>query len=270
MRFKIISQNCFDVPFLNANRNIKVSKLIDKLISLEPDVICLQELTFPDTRIMTIKKLAIAGYQVFSKRYLLGFNKGGLLIASKFPFLSTKFVPFYDRGEFASLQIADIAISKGYQLAKLLIKGNIVNIVNSHLYCVYSVTNPRQSLAHQNQLKQLSDEIGNLRDATVLAGDLSEPSDRTHNFTNFLKTSNLIDLTANNSNRVDIANTNVVYQNRVFKAKMAGGKFDYLMVSTDLSKNISSIKIFGLDKQMIRGVREHLSDHYGLMASIEI
>ncbi len=269
MLCSIITQNCFDVPFLNKDRLTKIETLVDQIVFLNPDLVCLQEITFPKSSRLMRNILESKGYFVFSKKYLFGFTQGGLMIASKSPILTSTFVSYRDQGRITSLQIADRAISKGYQLVTLLIDGMKVNVVNTHLYCVYQEDDTIQSRAHQSQLDQLSNDICRLEGNIILTGDLSEPTSRTKTFSKFLIKTGLIDVTATISdNRVRIDNTNVIFQNTKFKAGMTGGKYDYIFASPGLAKNIGQVEIIGCGTKSINGSDQHLSDHYGIRANI--
>lgn len=271
MRFNIISQNCFDVPLLNSKRHYRIKLLIENLIAVNPDVICLQELTFPDTRKIAIRRLTSAGYKIFSSRYLLGFNQGGLLIASKYPISSVRYVTFSNKGNITSMQVVDRAIAKGYQLVKIRVDGKTLHVVNTHLYCVYRETDTKQMNTHRKQLIQLSRAVKALQGDVILTGDLSEPTNSSTNINDFLHATGLVDLTrAISQNRVDLKNTNVMYQNNKFNASMKGGKYDYILTTSRFQQNMRLVELIGVETVSVGSKKQHLSDHYGIKVEIEI
>jgi endonuclease/exonuclease/phosphatase family metal-dependent hydrolase len=270
MRFTLISQNFFDVPLLNRHRINKIRLLIDSIIEKNPEIICLQELTFPYSRKLILHKLISAGYKVFAQKYLFGFNRGGLLVASKYPIVYGEYIPYADRGVLASLQIADRAISKGFIHTKIKINSKLINLINTHLYCVYDDANQIQANSHESQLNQLLGYVNSLPGSTIVCGDLSERSGDSISFTNALSKTKLINLMSMViQNRVSVENTNVIYQNKFFHAGIIGGKFDFVLATKDLSNSVSKMELFGTHPLKVKNIDEHLSDHYGLKVELE-
>ena len=67
------------------------------------------------------------------KPFCIGFFNSGLLIASKYPILTTEFHIFPElSGPYQSLA------SKGFLIAAILINGRLVIVINSHLDAMFS------------------------------------------------------------------------------------------------------------------------------------
>ncbi len=99
---KIISLNIWDLPvWFVKDRKERIVLIKDFLITLNPDIICLQESFDPDHRAEIISFFQTHGYAASDKhvgsRNVIGRKMdttGGLVTFSKFPILANSFIPF--------------------------------------------------------------------------------------------------------------------------------------------------------------------------------
>lgn len=95
----ILSWNIGGLPLSHINK--KIEYIIDYILSLNTDIICLQEMWLIDIHDYIIKRLNQAGYNVSighkNKWNRVGINSSGLLIASKYKILHSDFIPYDNR-----------------------------------------------------------------------------------------------------------------------------------------------------------------------------
>src|SRR3989344_2745462 len=124
MELKIITLNCFDSP-LSIIRIARINIIITKIISLRPDIVFLQEITFSKTATKIGEVFKNNGYKVFYNADSV-FNRGGLFVASLLSLDTSQFVRFTNQGKLLSLQFTDRVLGKGYQRMTLSVSGKII------------------------------------------------------------------------------------------------------------------------------------------------
>jgi len=262
MKIKIITINCFDTP-LSLKRSARIKHLISELVKFKVDVLCFQELVFLK-KVKSISKIfEEIGYYTF---YTPGrrINKGGLLVVSRYPVISSEYLKFKNQATLFSFQLTDKLLKKGYQKIKIEVNGRIVTIVNTHLVSLYKYISVKENRILFKQFSELLDGIKTERERerTIVAGDFNisltdnlykEIEEKTNLF-DPLRGENLITVCKNNTQRKN------------FYKIRKDARLDYILISKDL-KNISQ-RIILNDLYTIRGKKIHLSDHFGLMVEI--
>jgi len=260
MKLKVITINCFDSPLL-LKRSTRINRLITELIKLEADVFCIQELVFLK-RVKRVSRLfEDAGYNTFftpGKRI----NQGGLLIASRYPFVDTKYVKFKKQPLSFSFQMTDRLLSKGYQKVTIDVEGDNYSLYNTHLVSIYRDSSLGEKIISLMQFREFLEVIKNEVSRTIVAGDFNfTPSNsfyrrikRKTNLYDPMQGSNLVTISRSNTNR-----------KRFFKIDK-DSRLDYILISKDLK--IITQRVILDDLYEIKKKKIHLSDHFGLMVEV--
>lgn len=260
MKIKIITINCFDTP-LSLKRSARIKHLVSELIKFEADVICFQELIFLKKVRKISKIFENLGYNTFStpgKRI----NRGGLLIVSRFPIISSEYVKFQSQATPFSFQLTDRLLKKGYQKIKFEVEGKNVTIVNTHLVSLYKRVSGKENKILLKQFLELLDGVKTERERTIVAGDFNislsenlykEIEEKTNLF-DPLRGENLITVSKNNTQRKN------------FYKIRKDSRLDYILLSKDLKKLNHQVILNHL--HMVRGKKINLSDHFGLMMEV--
>jgi endonuclease/exonuclease/phosphatase family metal-dependent hydrolase len=155
-----------------------MSILASELNQREDTVICLQEIQ-QDVYIPVLRKrLSQFPNQSFKQNIFA--PMGGLVTASRLPFSKAEFLPFPNRGKLLSIGFADYALQKGVMVTHLVVDGQLVVVMNTHIHANYM-----GKWAKENKLAQIqSDQVTYLaeqasaqsRDALVIiCGDFNFP-----------------------------------------------------------------------------------------------
>jgi len=258
MELKIINLNCFESP-LSADRKARIWDLIPKIISLNADIICLQEINFSKTATRVSEMFRKEGYSTFQNADRL-FNRGGLFLATKFPIKESAFSRFTDQGTLDSLQLTDRLLGKGFQRVVLSTNEGDIVLYNVHLVNVYEKDSRSQKKVLTSQFNQLIEEVNIEKEKLIVSGDFNFfPDDVLH--AELLKVNNLVD-PLSDSGSITISRYNT-HKNGFYKI-VSDGKTDYTLVSKDLSGEIRQKVIFD-ELFNINGEKMNLSDHFGLL-----
>lgn len=147
----------------------RLEKLPPCLISLNSDIVCLQEIYEPDHVKFLISKMKEV-YPYFSLAENSSFGlSSGLLIFSKFPILKSKFYQFDHPNFFTGL-----FAKKGFQRVLIRINKKNLNIINSHTWPPFSLNPPKEktSKATRPQIEKLLAKSGEFKNL-VIAGDFN-------------------------------------------------------------------------------------------------
>lgn len=257
----ILTLNCYDISlFTFPVRTLRMKRLCHELIRLRPDILCLQEILFPDTVRRFTSELQKAGYTVFPSSVSSLIQPGGLLTATTLPVLSSSYERFNEQGALLGLDIFERMTSKGFHVLRVKRNTTVYTIINTHLHCPFGAySSTKRFRIIQNQLDQCLKGIP-LTDYCILAGDLNTiPANKT-----------IVDITAT---LVDpLSHTKAITidphnSHRKLLSKFAG-RIDYILVS----KNIHPIKtnvIFDAPVALTSAITHHLSDHYGVVCRIQ-
>jgi len=132
---KVLSWNIFSLPSILGNKSVdkRAPLIVDALVKNNYDVILLQEAFNKET----IKKLTSelpSSYPYYTKKPLSRLSNktllsSGLMIFSKYPISSLEFYPYKK----CKALTADCFSDKGILYARLNIRGQLVDVFNTHL-----------------------------------------------------------------------------------------------------------------------------------------
>jgi endonuclease/exonuclease/phosphatase family metal-dependent hydrolase len=174
---KIVSLNIWDLPLWyvekRKERHIKSARYFR---SLGADIICLQESFNPANRDLFHQELSRSEYHTtdtaLKTRHFLFLKfdvTGGLATFSRYPILSTEFVPF---SRFANVAVSEFFPRKGVLISLLKTPSGNVRVMNLHLHMEAPFLSKRIRL---RQLSRALDRVsGDDTTPTILAGDFNE------------------------------------------------------------------------------------------------
>lgn len=174
---KIVSLNIWDLPLWyverRKERHINSARYFR---SLGADVICLQESFNPSNRDLFHRELSKSEYYTtdtaLATRHFLFLKfdvTGGLATFSRYPILSTRFIPF---SRLANVWPAEFFPQKGVLIAQLRTPHGEVRVMNLHLHMESPFLSRRirlRQLAHALESVPENDRV-----PTILAGDFNE------------------------------------------------------------------------------------------------
>ncbi len=174
--FSLLSLNTFGIPFYMGWGRLK--RLTRELDKISVTAICLQEVQQNAYAPLVRRGLTSYPYHVFERhRYA---PKGGLAVFSCLPLARHHFEVYQDRGAWHSLSIADWALYKGILSVHLVVDGQQIVVLNTHMNANYSGLWHRENLLVQiqaHQVEQLIQTIHSISDESLLivCGDLNFP-----------------------------------------------------------------------------------------------
>jgi endonuclease/exonuclease/phosphatase family metal-dependent hydrolase len=174
--FSLLTLNSFGLPFFLGWQ--RMHTLAGELDQRADTVLCFQEIQ-QDAYVPVLRKyLKNFPYQFYKQNAFA--PMGGLVTASRLPFVQNEFLPFPNRGNLFSIGFADYALQKGVMVTRSDVEGQPVVVMNTHVHANY------QGKWHkENKLAKIqSDQVNYLaeqaasqpRDALVIiCGDFNFP-----------------------------------------------------------------------------------------------
>lgn len=174
----ILSLNSWFPPLKLPNNEQAKRKLflVDSLLKQNADIICLQEIYKKDILELLLAK-SVKQYNSCKIEYArFGFSKvnksGGLVILSKYPIINSSFHQYPKSKDF---RLDERIASKGFLVANITFDGQVMVIINTHLY---SGRNAKAERIRSDQIGYLFNYIDNELKLTkdkmvVLAGDFN-------------------------------------------------------------------------------------------------
>ena len=261
---KILSLNCFESPFSRTN-NSRITRLTKEILTLEPDILCLQEIIFSKTAKKLDRALANKGYFSVYKPGAI-FNWGGLFFASKLLPDKKEYIRFKKSGLLFSLAVTEKIIKKGYQKIELCLNPKIT-ILNTHLLCLFPFGRKSHKKTQAAQLSQIIEDIQrNIRNFFVFSGDFNfQPSDALYKtLRSQLK---IIDpLLTSTKPTVVKSNTN----RKAFFWPKENARVDYTLLSANPNLTRVRQQIIFEQTYQIRNRELNLSDHYAILTELKI
>ncbi len=245
MELKILDINLWMLPPpLSSDNKKRLSKFVEVVSKLDPDLITLQEIWL----IKDVKYLgkSLPDYHIFysgRKR----FNNSGLVILTKKKPFSEKLFQFR---AYHKEGLIERAARKGYQVIKLRLKGKSISILNTHLYAARKNRANPVTLFQFRTLKRVT-----ARGNWIISGDLNIPQEI------------FIDL--NNSHfkykafkTPTISQSNKYTKSRLNRFDRCEKKIDYLLLKS------ASHKDFSHRAKIITSPL--MSDHYAIYSVITL
>jgi endonuclease/exonuclease/phosphatase family metal-dependent hydrolase len=174
--FSLLTLNSFGLPFFLARR--RLPRLVRELHQQSAAVICLQEVQQNAYLALFRQGLRRHGHHAFQPSRFA--PMGGLLTASRLPLEGSGFSQFRHHGRWLSPSFGDRFLRKGLLAARLLIEGQALVVLNTHLNANYSGDwSPGNSFARilRTQVRQLAAVVrAQPPDAVVVVcGDFNFP-----------------------------------------------------------------------------------------------
>jgi endonuclease/exonuclease/phosphatase (EEP) superfamily protein YafD len=189
VKLKILSLNCFGVPFVSPEPVRRIEKIALEILQLSPDLVLLQEVFRSHYKKILTKALGKVYPYSFSPHrgfFRLG---GGLVVFSKVPINNRSFAEFKKRGTWHDLTFSDYLACKGFMKFNLNYNHQALVIYHTHLTSNYKAdfTKGLHFDFQQAQLKQLAASINqvSLAQPCLIVGDFNVPNS-TVLFKNFL------------------------------------------------------------------------------------
>lgn len=159
LTLRLATFNAWLIPLISEDRERRMAKLPAAVLPLELDILCLQEVWLPADQ----RKVAASLRKRFPHAVR---GKGGLMILSRYPVVSQRFVKFpLHKG----LSLGERLAGKGYLDIVVETSCGRLRIITTHLALAFGPDNPRSK-----QLRLLLDHLGPLRDLPlVLPADLN-------------------------------------------------------------------------------------------------
>lgn len=258
---KLLSFNCYGLP-ISTDKRRRFKLLVNEIIKLNPDIVCLQEVYFKSQFLFFNKYLQETyPYHFYSQGKL--FIDSTLVIFSKIPYLSAKFTAFKVQGCKNTMSIFDRLIFKGYHQLSFQFANQSFQLINAYLMANF-YNRPGELQSNQIQLKELLQYVKQKRiNRYILTGDLNfEKNSKAYQVAT--QKYHLLDL----SQEIDISK-NPNYFNRLAQIIMTPmiKKPDYIFSDHCQVKKCSIV----FEKKIKQGKKSFfLSDHYGILAEIEI
>ena len=176
--FSMLTLNSFGLPLFLGWRRMGI--LARELNQRENTVLCLQEIQHD--AYLPILKQHLTNYpnQCYQPNLLA--PMGGLVTASRLPYIGYEFLPFPNRGMWYSIGVADWALRKGVLLSSLDVEGMKVIVLNTHLHANYAGKWTKGGMfagIQSDQVKYLAELArAQPKDAlVVICGDFNFPRD---------------------------------------------------------------------------------------------
>ncbi|MBI4575190.1 MAG: endonuclease/exonuclease/phosphatase family protein [Planctomycetes bacterium] len=171
---RLASWNTWGPPLVAPGREARMEAVGRELASRSPDVVCLQEVFFPEARARLESALRAAGLVHLSAPAPLT-GPHGLLVASRHPILEEAFTPFEVCGKPWKPWHADWYAGKGFLRVTLATPAGELDVYDTHLHAryrdveEYAATRAAQAL----QLAEAMARRTAMGRAVVVAGDLN-------------------------------------------------------------------------------------------------
>ncbi|KAG5676825.1 hypothetical protein PVAND_006632 [Polypedilum vanderplanki] len=274
LTISVLTMNVWGIPFISADKDIRIEKISEHLVTSEYDVISLQEVwseyDFQKIRDKLSKKYPYAHY------FYSGVFGSGLCVFSKHQIISVFFHHWALNGYVHKIQHADWFGGKGVGLCRLKVNDKIVNFYTAHLHAEYDKLRDDYVTHRIIQAFDTAQFLENTRgncSLQILAGDLNtEPNDLAYRI--LLSVSGMKDSFVQNTEVQPYFATSDYINNSYTKVKNANGKegvrIDYVLYreGNDSVSNVEKYEMPLLEK--IPDYNISYSDHEAVHAKIII
>ncbi len=179
MELKIITFNIWDLHVgVVKDRQWRFGKLIQKIIDLDADIVCLQESWDVEHQYELRKQLTPKYYTTIGDGKIKTRNilwkkfdtAGGLIILSKFPIEDCEFIPL---SRWPNTSLTEFFAKKGFLFATINTPTRSIKIINTHLQAINSKSDP---IIQKRQLKGMLSRLGPAEESTpfIIIGDFNK------------------------------------------------------------------------------------------------
>lgn len=176
---KVLTLNVWGLNKVSKFRNKRIKAIASKLIDINVDIICLQELWLNDD--FEYMKNFLMSFYPFNKYFYSGVVGSGLAIFSKYPFLDSDFINYNMNGPPLEVIKGDWFAGKGVGWVTINHPSyGLIDVYTTHFHSAYSENDKYSRFAHRiNQSWQLSTLVNRSHasnKSVIVTGDLnSEP-----------------------------------------------------------------------------------------------
>ncbi len=256
--FSLVTLNCFGVPAPGTSARLRT---LARLLDDHPaSVVCLQEVqTRPYCKLLL---QATTRYHAAAYEPFIHAPKGGLLTLARARIDGREFVLYRDRGLWYTPALADWLLHKGVLITRLVVHGQSVVVLNTHLTANYMGNWGRgNAYAEQEhaQLMQLAElvQAQPLDALVVVAGDFNIPRG-SWLYDSFMAETRLFD-------PMDGSDEPTLRSRRGLPSRYLA-PIDYTLLRVPALRHchIESNRIFEEPMMLSNGRKAHLSDHVGV------
>lgn len=256
---RILTLNIWGVPYAK-HRVARLHLIADKVLELAPDVLCFQEVYLPSCASILINRLKIQ-YPYFY-HFASGVVGSGLLTLSKHPIVDVAFHRFRMGGKPLRLEHGDYYAGKGIGLTRIRAPHGVVDVYNSHTHAQYEPNNDNEYAVYTNT--NLYEAIRFIHtnshyNSVVLCGDLNTRPDQL-GYRILTQLGNLSDGYFGCFKQYPITYAAENPYTHEFNQCL-----DYVMTRSAVVKSIELAM-----NETLSGKAEAYSDHYGLLAEVDI
>jgi sphingomyelin phosphodiesterase 2 len=256
---RILTLNIWGVPY-SKHRAARLQLIADKVLELSPDVLCFQEVFLPGCPKTLINRLH--EHYPYYHHFASGLVGSGLLTLSKYPIVDVAFHRFRMGGKPLRLEHGDYYAGKGIGFTRIDTPHGIVDVYNCHTHAQYERENDNEYAVYTNT--NLYEGIRFIHahshsNAVILCGDLNTRPDQL-GYRILTQLGNL-------------SNTYFGYyqQHPITYAAENPYTHDFNQcLDYVLTRNISVKKIELAMNEILPGKAQAYSDHYALLADIDI
>ncbi|XP_008548346.1 putative neutral sphingomyelinase isoform X1 [Microplitis demolitor] len=172
--FKVLTLNCWGIPYVSKNRKERMHAISDRLSSSDYDVVCLQEVW--SIKDFNMIKNKVKKKLMYSHYFYSGVLGSGICIFSKFPIQDVIFHKWSLNGYVHKIHHGDWFGGKGVGLCRLKVYDANVNVYVAHLHAEYDSENDEYSAHRVLQAFDMAQFIRMTEqgaDVTILGGDLN-------------------------------------------------------------------------------------------------
>jgi len=259
--FSLLTINSFGLPFFLGWQ--RINALSRELNNRDETVLCLQEIQQGAYLPILGKHLTDFPHQFFKKNAYA--PMGGLVTASRLPFVRSESLPFPDRGKWLSLGFADWALQKGVLVTGFNVDGLQVVVLNTHLHANYmGKWHKENALAkiQSNQVQYLAEQArAQPEDAlVVVCGDFNFPRN-TFLYDELIQGSGFVDPLKDDPRPT--------YRAVSLMASKWSVALDFVLVRKPVGKDVSVVAdVMAIENSTARyPVSRFLSDHCALTLS---
>lgn len=233
---RVMSWNVWGIPYVSDDVEGRMERIVDAIAEHNPDLVALQEVWEPEHGDRLTEDFRAAGWA--HVRHFRGEGrKGGLLIASRYPFHEMEYVRF-TMGDVPLVPWhVDWMADKGVARVRIDHPEGAFTFANTHLQAAYG--GRRYVTTRLSQAMQLARSLADLGGPLVLAGDI-------------------------NTRRSELGFRALQARARIVDTGI-GAKLDAIM---QRGFNVQSRQILFREDRDVNGVAMPLSDHGAVMADL--
>ena len=261
MSFRILTFNTWGTPYAKHHTQ-RMTAIASRILELAPDVIALQEMyRESDRQRMTNALQAVYPYQHYFASGLLG---SGLMTFSRFPISDAVFYRFRMAGKPEKFWRGDYFAGKGIGLTRVETADGPVNVFNCHTHAQYEDATDNEYAAYTNSnLYETARLVHRYADSpTILCGDLNTRPDRL----GYRLVTQLAALDDAYALTYPGETGYTFHQQNPYVASKSE-RLDYILLH---GLRANTIDITLTEKLTEHGAARAYSDHYGLLAGVEI